>query len=227
MATRLRVQGATSLQRKLTNLERDAFPTALARAVNRVANTIKSRSAKDISEATGLPQRSVRSRIKLTKRASKADPSAVLEISGKPLNLVHFVSGAKGEPRRVRGGLTANAWGRRRKYPGVFLARMPNGQVIAVQRSRAGRGPRSRLWRARAQFLGQPGPKMIQRGKWAGKSPHIEAVFGAGIAREAASPLLEQSRIETMKERLPIELKHELKFAVQRMLVRHAKVKRR
>ena len=165
MATRLRVQGATSLQRKLTNLERDAFPTALARAVNRVANTIKSRSAKDISEATGLPQRSVRSRIKLTKRASKADPSAVLEISGKPLNLVHFVSGAKGEPRRVRGGLTANAWGRRRKYPGVFLARMPNGQVIAVQRSRAGRGPgpASRDSRRGRRNRSRPGAGRVSR----------------------------------------------------------------
>jgi hypothetical protein len=220
-----RVVGVNSLKRKLTNLEQSAFPTALARAVNRVANTIKSRSAKDISEATGLPQRSVRSRIKFTKRASKADPSAVLEISGKPLNLVHFVSGPKSDPRRVRGGLTANAWGKRRKYPGVFLAKMPNGQVIAVQRSRAGRGPRNRLAMAKAHFLGQSGPKLIQSGKWAGKSPHIEAVFGAGIAREAAQPMLAAQREATVKERLPIELKHELRFAIQRMLKRSAGIK--
>lgn len=61
---------------------------------------------------------------------------------------------------------------------------------------------------------------MIQSGKWAGKSPHIEAVFGAGIAREAAQPMLAAQREATMKERLPIELRHEMKFAVQRMIQR-------
>jgi hypothetical protein len=214
-----RVVGANSLRRKLTNLERHAYPTAIARATNRVANTVKSRTAVDIAEATGLKPSSVRRKIVFTKRATKADPSAVLEISGRPFNLVEFVSGSK-SPRRPRGGVTANAWGRSRKYPGVFLARMPNGQVIAVQRSRAGRGARNRVAIARDRFLGGSGPKLIQRGRWAGKSPHIEAVFGAGIAREAAQPMLTQQRERTVAERMPIELKHEMKFAIQRMLVR-------
>lgn len=221
-----RVVGANSLRRKLSQLEQNAFPTALARAVNRVSNTVKSRSAEDIAEATGLKPSSVRRRIIFTKRATKADPSAVLEISGKPFNLVEFVSGSKDQPRRPRGGVTANAWGNRRKYPGVFLARMPNGQVIAVQRSRAGRGARNALSLAHSRFIGGSGPKMIQSGRWAGKSPHIEAVFGAGIAREAAQPMLTEQRERTVAERMPIELKHELKFAVQRMLERTIKVRR-
>lgn len=226
-----RIVGVNSLRRKLTNLERDAFPLALARAVNRVGNTVKSRGATDIAAATGLKEGSVRRRIKFTKTATKADPSAVLEISGKPLNLVEFVSGsktiAKGEgTRRARGGLTANPWGKRRKYPGTFLARMPNGQIIAVQRSRAGRRARNRAAVARDRFIGLAGgPKMIQTGKWAGKSPHIEAVWGAGIAREAAKPLLTAAREATVKERLPIELKHELKFQVRRLIARSAGIR--
>ena len=226
-----RVKGAASLRRKLTNLERDAFPLAHARAINRVSNTVKDRGAKDIAEATGLKEGSVRRRIIFKKRATKADPSAVLEISGKPLNLVEFVSGSRtlseGGTRRVRGGLTANAWGKRRKYPGTFLARMPNGQVIAVQRSAAGRRARNRAAVARDRFIGMSGgPKLIQTGKWAGKSPHIEAVWGAGIAREAASPLLTAARERVVAERLAIELKHELKFAMQRMIERSAGIKR-
>jgi len=203
MAQIVRVEGVESLRRKYEQLGDEVFPTAIARAVNRVSNTIKSRSAKDISEATGLKQSSVRRRIVLRKRATKADPSAVLEISGKPFNLVESVSGSK-EPRSPRGGVTANAWGRRRKYPGVFLARMPNGQVIAVQRSRAGRERK----------------KLIAKGRWGGKSPHIEAVFGAGIAREAANPVLTYQRERTVAERLPIELSHEIDFALKRMAAR-------
>lgn len=223
---RVRVENVESLKRKYAHLGDEVFPTALARAVNRVSNTIKSRSAKDISDATGLKQSSIRRRIKFVKRATKTDPSAVLEMSGKPFNLVEFVSGSK-EPRSPRGGITANAWGRRRKYPGVFLQRMPNGQVIAVQRSKAGRGRRSRFALAVAEFVGRRGPKMIAHGKWAGKSPHIEAVFGAGIAREAANPVLVNQRQRTMAERLPIELKHEIDFALKRMAARVGRALRR
>jgi len=206
MAQIVRVEGVESLRRKYEQLGNDIFPTALARAVNRVSNTIKSRSAKDIAEATGYKQSSVRRRIVLRKRATKTDPSAVLEISGKPFNLVESVSGAK-EPRSPRGGVTAKAWGRRRKYPGVFLARMPNGQVIAVKRSAPGR-TRS---------------KLIAKGRWAGKSPHIEAVFGAGIAREAANPVLSEQRQRTMAERLPIELSHEIDFAIKRLTAKRGR----
>lgn len=221
MAQIVRVDGVESLRRKYGQLGDEVFPSALARAVNRVSNTVKSRSAKDIAEATGLKQSSVRRRIVFRRRATKSNPSAALEISGQPFNLVEFVSGSK-EPRSPRGGVTANAWGRRRKYPGVFLARMPNGQVIAVQRSRAGRGRRSAVARASARFAGRGGVKLTRRG-----SPHIEAVFGAGIAREAANPVLTEQRQQTMRERLPIEIEHEVSFAVKRLAARSGRALRR
>lgn len=197
-----RVQGVESLVAKYRELADEAFPAAAARAVNRVANTVRSRASKDISQATGLKVSSVRRRVVIRRRATKADPRAVIEITGKPLNLVEFVSGAK-RPRSPRGGVTARPWGARRKFPGVFLARMPNGQVIAVKRSAAGKAG-----------------KKIRKGRWAGKSPHIEAVFGAGIVREAAQPKLEQARAEVVRERLPIELRHELRHRIAKMLVR-------
>lgn len=198
-----RIEGATSAIGKLSELEKRVYPKALARALNRVGDTVKSRSAKAISAATGLKQGSVRRRIVYRKRATIADPTVILEISGKPLNLVEFVSGSKSTPRSPRGGVTANAWGNRRKYPGVFLARMPNGQVIAVQRSAAGR-KRTKLIQSESS-------------RWKGKSPHIQAVFGAGIAREAAAPILARERAATVAERLPIELKQQTSYAIRQL----------
>ncbi len=204
-----RIQGATAAIAKLGELEKQVYPKALARALNRVGDTVKSRSAKAISDATGLKQGSVRRRIVYRQRATIATPTVILEISGKPLNLVEFVSGGKSEARSPRGGVTANAWGKRRKYPGVFLARMPaskegeEGRVIAVQRSAAGR-KRTKLIQS-------------QTSRWKDKSPHVEAVFGAGIAREAAAPLLARERAAAVAERLPIELKQQTSYAIKQL----------
>lgn len=200
---RTRIEGADRVLRKLNGIAREVFPVACARALNRVANTVKTRAARDISKATGLKVSSVKRRIVFRKRASKADLTVVLEVSGKPLNLVETVAGARSEPRSPRVGVTAKAWGVRRKYPGVFLARMPNGQVIAVRRSDAGKRG-----------------KKIRSGRWANRSPHIESVWGPGIARTAAQPALEAARREVVRERFPIELQHELSIRISKLLVK-------
>lgn len=197
------IKNTDRLLAKLDLLALQVLPQAAAAAVNRVSNTIKSRTAKDIAHAGGFRISSVRRRIVFKRRAQKTDPRAVLSIKGSPFNLVEFVSGSRSEPRRPRIGITARPWGRGHKFPGVFLARMPNGQIIAVERSAAGRAG-----------------KKIRTGKWAGKSPHIRAVFGAGIAREAAAKRLAQERSATMLERMPIELKHELVYRISRLLVK-------
>lgn len=197
------VEGSESLIRKLREIHAKVFPQALSRAVNRVAATVKSRGAKDIARATGLKVGTVRRRVVIRKRASQHDPRAVIEITGRPLNLVEFVSGRR-EPRSPRIGITARPWGQRRKFPGVFLARMPNGEVIAVRRSAAGKS-RS---------------KLIRTGRWAGKSPHIEAVWGPGIAKEAAGPILTEARRRIVAERMPIELKHEIRHRIARLYAR-------
>ena len=203
LSAKVSIKNTDRLLRKLEALALQVLPQATATALNRVANTVKSRASKDISVRTGLKVSSVRRRVVITKRASKSDPRAVIEITGRPLNLVEFASG-KRTPRSPRGGITARAWGRRRKYPGVFLARMPNGQVIAVKRSAPGK-TRS---------------KLIRKGRWAGKSPHIESVWGPGIVKEAVHPVLVAARDRAFRERFPIELKSQLAFRISKLLVK-------
>jgi hypothetical protein len=81
---------------------------------------------------------------------------------------------------------------------------MPNGQVIAVKRSAAGKTRQ----------------KLIRKGRWAGKSPHIQAVWGPGIAQEASHPILKAARNRVYQERMPIELKQQIAFRVGKLLVK-------
>ena len=174
------------------------MPSAAARAVNRVATTVRAHTARSVAKKTGLPVGSVKRRISIIRRATKTLPGALIAITGRPLNLMRF-----GARQLKRGGVSAKPWGKRQKFAEGFIARMPNGVEIVVKRSRAGKAG-----------------KKIQSGRWAGKSPHIEAMWGPGIANEAAAAELRRQRQELIEKRMPIELSRELRFRVSRLLVR-------
>ena len=195
------VINADRLVRKLFDLQDKAIPQALARAVNRTAGTVRTRTVRAVSKATGLTQAPVRRRVVISRKATKENPEAVLKITGRPLNLINFMSS---KPKMLkRGGVSAKPWGKRRRFPEAFIATMPNGATIVVKRSAAGKAG-----------------KKIQKGPWAGKSPHIEAMWGPGIANEAATKAMRAVRESTVKERLPIELERELRYRVSRLLVK-------
>lgn len=191
------VANAKRLRHKLFQLQDDVLPKAAARAYNRVAGTVRTRTVRALAKHMGLPQKPIRRRVVISKRATKHDLSCEIRITGKPLNLIEF--GA----RQLKRGVSAKPWGRRQRFREAFIARMPNGAVIVVKRSAAGKAG-----------------KKIRKGRWAGKSPHIEAMWGPGIANEAASATLTKVRKDTIKERLPIEMKRELRYQVSRLLVR-------
>ncbi len=199
------VQNIESLLKKLDRIDRSVVPNAAAAAINRTARTVRTRTGRDIADAAGLKVGTVKRRIALSKRATKQSLFAVLRIKGRPLNLIHY----KARPstpdvwQRQRRGVLASPYGKRRRFLGAFVARMPNGSVLVVKQSAAGRAG-----------------KRIQSGRWAGKSPHIEAMYGPGIANEAATDALRVQREQVVKERLPIELKRELRFRVSKELVR-------
>lgn len=199
------VINADKLIRKLGVLQSDVLPSSLAMAINRVAGTVRTRTTRSVAKATGLKQAPVRRRIVIAKKATKTNPAALLRIKGRPLNLIEF----KPTPRdpegsqRKRKGVRTSAWGSRKLHREAFIARMPNGSVIVVKRSAAGKAG-----------------KKIRTGRWAGRSPHIEAMFGPGIANEAASQALDAERRATVNERLPIELKRALRHRISRLLVR-------
>lgn len=202
-----RISGATELRRKLTALEERVIPAARVKAVNRVANTVRARSAPDIAQATGLKVSVVRRRIVVRKRASRARPVAEVVISGNPFNLIEFVVGAK-KPRAQKcvsnarrkkwAPLKSKAWGAPNTHAGLFVARMPNGSIIVVKRVR---GARTR----------------------SGKSSAVRSAFGPGIAREANEPLLRARREAVVKERMPIEMRYALRVEVQSIVKRGAR----
>lgn len=202
MSEVLNIDGLT---RKLSKLQRDVMPTALAQAINRVAGTVRTRTTRSVAKATGLKQAPIRRRVVITRKATKTSPEAELRIKGRPLNLIEFKPTPKTPEasQRKRKGIRTSAWGSRRLHREAFIARMPNGSVIVVKRSAAGKRG-----------------KKIRTGKWANRSPHIEAMFGPGIANTAAEQALRAERRATIDERLPIELKRALKFRISRLLVK-------
>lgn len=191
MTSIIRIDGQRELNRKLTRLERQVFPRALSVSVNNVARTVRTEAARDISKATGLKQSTVKRRVVIRKKANPQDPSAIIQATGRPLNLIEF-----GARQLKRGGVSAKPWGRRQKFKGAFIATMPNGSEIVVKQSRVG--------------------KKIQRGPNKGRAA-LEAMFGPGIANEASEPALDRARRRVVSQRLPIELENQLKFRVGKL----------
>lgn len=187
--TVITVDGLQFLGRTMTRAEREVFPQAMARSLNRVASTVKSRSVKDVAKATGLKSQSVGRRIILKKRASKNSLTASVEASGRPLNLISF------QARELKTGVSAKPWGRRQKFREAFFATMPNGATLVVTRIKG---------------------KKIRTGPNKG-APAIKAMYGPGIAKEAAEPALDTARRKVVAERMPIEFGRELRFRVSKL----------
>lgn len=192
MPLSMEVLGVDSLRRKMTTAEKSVFPRAAARALNNTARSVRTQTVKDVSAAMGFKQASVRRRIVTTKRATPKDLIAVIEAKGKPLNLINF------EARELkRGGVSHKAWGRRQQNKALFIRKMPNGKFIVVKRH-------------------ERADKKISKGPNKG-APALQAVWGPGIAKEAAAEALARSRRVMVGTRLPMELTRELRFRVQRL----------
>lgn len=118
-----------SLKRGLNRLEREAFPQATVRTLNRLAGSTKTASARHIAPQIGSRQSGVKKRIQ-TRRANKRRLWATLVAEGKPLRLIEFVIGSKKATQQKggkRGAVRAKAWGKRRTYHQAFIAPQRKG----------------------------------------------------------------------------------------------------
>lgn len=109
------------------------------RAMNRIANTVRSRGGKKIAVDMGAKQRDVRKSSKI-QRARRRRPLAAVIWAGRPLTLIAF------QPRQTRRGVTAKAWGQRKLYRGAFIATMPTGKRQTVTRKGKARLPLKTLY---------------------------------------------------------------------------------
>ena len=136
--------------RDLNDKQKHVIPQAAARALNRVINTVKSRTVKDISAKTKLKQKDIRARM-IIRGASKAKLEAVLKALPYSPNLSKFSA------RQTKPGVVANAWEGRKVYRGTFT--MPGGSVV------------KRTTKARYPIKGVYGPSLISNFK---KQDNIE-----------------------------------------------------
>jgi hypothetical protein len=88
---------------------------ALARAVNRVTNTVYGRVAKDVSKRTSIPVTKVRRQ--MTKHLARPgyEMNGVIYSAGKPMPLKEF--GA----RQFSYGVKLKIWGKVRRFEGMFI----------------------------------------------------------------------------------------------------------
>lgn len=89
----------------------------LARAVNRVTDTVRTRVIRAVAKQSSLPQKVVRKRVKAQKAAHKgtSEISGMVYSTGSPLSLYYF--GAK----QFSWGVRAKVWGSFQRFPGTFI----------------------------------------------------------------------------------------------------------
>lgn len=130
----------TTLSTKAFARLREQAPYAIARALNRSADSGKVAMAREMSRDLGMKVSDVRDQVTVVP-AHTQKLVAQLMTSGKRIPLIKF--GAKGPmPSRGRGkGVTYRIGRARRTLPNAFLARMRSGHVGVFQRSGPARLP--------------------------------------------------------------------------------------
>ncbi len=108
------------LQGQLTKLERQTYPQAVARTLNRVAESSKSASAKHIAPLMNAKQSDIKRNMPIEK-AYKNKLWASVTAIGKPLKLIAF------KARQTAKGVVAKAWNASKLYRGTFIAPIKHG----------------------------------------------------------------------------------------------------
>lgn len=88
---------------------------ASVRSLNRTNDQVGTIARRLIAKEMGLPVKAVRAGM-FKIRASRKKLSASTVAKGRPLNLIRF------NARQTKRGVSANAWGKRKIYKGLFIA---------------------------------------------------------------------------------------------------------
>jgi hypothetical protein len=106
--------------KQLNVLEREAYPKAVARTLNRVASSVRSASSKHIAPMMNAKQSDIK-RNMVIEKAYKNKLWATITAIGKPLKLIAF------KARQTAKGVVAKAWNVSRLYKGTFIAPVRHG----------------------------------------------------------------------------------------------------
>ncbi len=108
------------LQKQLTVLERDAYPKAIVRTLNRIASGAKVASAKHVAPMMNAKQSDIK-RNMVVEKAYRNKLWATITAIGKPLKLIVF------RARETAKGVVAKAWNVSKLYRGTFIAPVRRG----------------------------------------------------------------------------------------------------
>ena len=108
------------LYKQLTQLEKQAYPAAIVRTLNRVASSVRSASAKHIAPQMNTKQADIKRRM-LEDKAYPKKLWASIIASGNALKLIAF------KARQTAKGVVAKAWGMSKLYRGTFIAPVKRG----------------------------------------------------------------------------------------------------
>lgn len=134
----------TPWERHLAQL-RQRGPVALARALNRTANSERTAMARAVAADMGLKVSAARDAIRVIRATAQSQAARVIA-RGRAVPLIEFK--ARGpEPSRGRGaGVSYAMQGQRRRIPDAFIATMPTGHRGVFRRRAAGRLPIRQLY---------------------------------------------------------------------------------
>ena len=131
------------LHQQLGQLQRDAYPKAVARTLNRIAGSVRAASGKHIAPLMNTKQSDIKRRLQV----EKAYPKRLwvsLVASGNALRLIAF------KARATAKGVVAKAWGVNKLYKHTFIAPVKRGSstnAVFVRKSKHSL-PIKQLWGA-------------------------------------------------------------------------------
>lgn len=90
---------------------------AVARAINRSLTGLRAQASREVAKGMGLRVRDVKKRMVITQKARARRRVGRLRGRGRPLNLMKFAG------RKVRRGVSAKPWGKRRIFKDGIISR--------------------------------------------------------------------------------------------------------
>lgn len=112
----------------------------IPRALNRTANTLRTREKRGIAKETGIKIGVINKQMSI-KKATPGNPRAIINVNRQAIPLIRL--GARGkEPSRGKGGgVTYRLGGRKHRLSNAFISTMPTGHRGVFSRKRKARLP--------------------------------------------------------------------------------------
>lgn len=192
-----------NIRREFRDLTEKELSLGVARALNRMANSARSKAIKDLRgrykfkirdlKATGKRRAGIR-----LQKATRKHLTSMIVASGAPLDLRAF------QPRQTKRGVTVNIMNQRRLIRGAFIATMPSDYTGVFARGKYGSGG--------FQFRSKPGPKAGYKKGKGYTDLGISKMVGVSVPAAFGQEPIIKALATVIERDFPKRLEHELSF---------------